>query len=319
MLTIKNHLTIPLLLGLSLCLNTYAYDFIKVEREQQGEAFSGKYEIVIEHDQALTSHTIYRPTNLSDGQHPVVVWGEGGCVDAGMMFPEFLSELASHGIVIVADGPPINMAQARAARQAGANGGNDAVSGETNEGTAERRRPPFIEPDGTDLITGLDWISEQNKTQGSRFYQKLNLNKVAAMGMSCGGLMAYGASSDPRITTVGIWNSGLLRPDEKIYADLHSSIIIITGDDSDVAYPNGKRDFETINPDLPIFYGYAPGVGHGGTYGQDNGGIFGQVGVAWLRWQLLGDESATGKGFFVGDTCAVCDNEQWVIQSRSLD
>ncbi len=73
------------------------------------------------------------------------------------------------------------------------------------------------------------------------------------MGMSCGGLMAYNVSADPRIATVGIWNSGLLQPDEKIFAGLHSSVIIVTGGESDIAYANGKRDFELCLPACPCF------------------------------------------------------------------
>jgi hypothetical protein len=49
----------------------------------------------------------------------------------------------------------------------------------------------------------------------------------------------------------------------------------------------------------PVFYGVYP-VGHGGTYNEDNGGPFGVAAVAWLKWQLMGDTSAKGKGYFVG-------------------
>jgi hypothetical protein len=138
------------------------------------------------------------------------------------------------------------------------------------------------------------------------------------MGMSCGGLMAYNVSADPRIATVGIWNSGLLQPDEKIFAGLHSSVIIVTGGESDIAYANGKRDFETMPARVPVFYGVYPSVGHGGTYNEDNGGAFGVTAVAWLNWQLKNDTGATGKGFFVGKTCELCGNTQWKTASRSL-
>ena len=39
------------------------------------------------------------------------------------------------------------------------------------------------------------------------------------MGMSCGGMMSYGAADDPHVITVGIWNSGLFGDDDhkKIY------------------------------------------------------------------------------------------------------
>src|SRR6186713_285240 len=74
---------------------------------QKGAAPTGPYPVVIEHDQKLATHTIYRPATLGPAKHSVLVWGEGGCAKNGLTFPEFLSEIASHGFVVVADGPPI--------------------------------------------------------------------------------------------------------------------------------------------------------------------------------------------------------------------
>jgi dienelactone hydrolase len=172
--------------------------------------------------------------------------------------------------------------------------------------------------DGTALIAAIDWLSKEANDRASRFYHKVDVAHVAAMGMSCGGLMAYGASADPRIATVGIWNSGLLQPDAKIFAGLHSPVIIVTGGDKDIAYANGKRDFETMPATIPVFYGVYPTVGHGGTYNEDNGGPFGAAAVAWLRWQLMNDTSATGKGYFVGAACKLCGDPKWQTNSRGL-
>ncbi len=95
-------------------------------------------------------------------------------------------------------------------------------------------------------------------------------------------------------------------------------MIIVTGGESDIAYANGKRDFEVMPPRIPVFYGVHPSVGHGGTYNQDNGGPFGVVAVAWLKWQLQGDTSAAGRGYFVGDNCAICKDAGWQIGARAL-
>jgi hypothetical protein len=291
--------------------------------------------VVIEHDQALATHTIYRPATLGSAKHPVLVWGEGGCAKDGLQFPEFLNEIASHGVVVIADGPPV----ARTAP-----GGGPARGGAAAPGTRAGGAPPAGgapgaraggQPagaragggagagrgnmtDGTALIQALDWIEKEGRDPASRFYQKVETGRVAAMGMSCGGLMSYGASADKRIATVGIWNSGLIQPDEKIFAGLHSSVIIVTGGESDIAYANGKRDFETMPARIPVFYGVYPSIGHGGTYNQDNGGPFGVAAVAWLKWQLMGDTSATGKGYFVGAGCGICGDSNWQIASRSL-
>jgi hypothetical protein len=172
--------------------------------------------------------------------------------------------------------------------------------------------------DGSALIAALDYLTKEGNDKASPFYQKVETPRVAAMGMSCGGLMSYGAAFDPRVATVGIWNSGLTQPDEKIIASLHSPVIIITGGESDIAYVNGKRDFETMPARVPVFYGVLPAIGHGGTYNQDNGGSFGVVAVAWLKWQLQNDTSAKAKGLFVGNPCGLCTDSNWTTASRSL-
>jgi len=287
---------------------------------QKGAPPSGPYPIVIEHDQRFATHTIYRPATLGPAKHSVVVWGEGACVKNGLTFPEYLSEIASYGFVVVADGPPVPPA-ARGA-QAGAAGPaappRGAQPGAAPGGRGGGAPPVSINADGTPLTAAIDFLQKESADPASRFYQKVDTSRVAAMGMSCGGLMAYNVSADPRVATVGIWNSGLLQPDEKIFAGLHSSVIIITGGESDIAYANGKRDFETLPAKIPVFYGVYPSVGHGGTYNEDNGGAFGVAAVAWLKWQLQNDTTAKGKGFFVGASCTLCANSQWKADSRSL-
>src|SRR5678816_17902 len=298
---------------------------------QRGGPPTGPNAVVVEHDQTLATHTIYRPANLGSSKHGVLVWGEGGCAKNGLTFPEFLTEIASYGFVIIADGPPVENAGRGGP---GGGGGAPRAGGPPPAGAAPGGAPPAggapgagpggpgrgngAMLDGTALVQAIDWIAKEGNDKTSRFYQKVETGRVAAMGMSCGGLMSYGASADPRVATVGIWNSGLIQPDEKIFAGLHSPVIIITGGESDIAYANGKRDFETMPAKVPVFYGVHPSVGHGGTYSEDNGGAFGVAAVAWLKWQLLNDTSATGKGYFVGNPCGLCSNPQWKTDSRSL-
>jgi hypothetical protein len=295
-----------------------------VNYTQKGAPPSGPNQVVIEHDQGLATHTIYRPANLT-GKHSLLVWGEGACAKNGLTFPEFLSEIASYGFVVVADGPPVQNAGggAKGAKgkigEKGSNGEKGAAKGPA--GAAKGKGPGGMGnmTDGSALIAAIDWMEKETRDASSRFYQKVDTTRVAAMGMSCGGLMSYGASSDSRIGTVGIWNSGMFSPkDQKILDGLHSPVIIITGGETDIAYANGKSDFEVMPARLPVFYGVYPSVGHGGTYNQDNGGAFAPVAVAWLRWQLQGDTGATGKGYFAGEKCTLCTDSNWKVQSRSL-
>ena len=238
---------------------------LPVTASLRGAPPTGPHAVVIEHDQTLATHTTYRPATLGSAKHPVLVWGEGGCAKDGLQFPEFLNEIASHGVVVIADGPPLG----RTAPGGGAAPGPRA--GGAAPGPRAGGAPPAAPPaagtppapgaraggggqgrggapmtDGSALVAAIDWIAREGNDPASRFYQKVEAGRVAAMGMSCGGLMSYGASADPRVATVGIWNSGLIQPDEKIFAGLHSPVIIVTGGESDIAYANGKRDFDTM-------------------------------------------------------------------------
>jgi dienelactone hydrolase len=289
-----------------------------VDVQQSGSPPTGPFAIVIEHDPGLATHTIYRPRELSLEEHPVVVWGEGACAKNGLLFPEYLSEIASHGFVVIADGPPI--ARPAGAPRAGGNGPPAGGGGPPPGGGGGPPADRFAMVDGTALVAAIDWLEAESTNRSSRFYGKVDVERVAAMGMSCGGLMSYGASKDPRVATVGIWNSGLFEDERNaaVYAGIHGSVIIVTGGESDIAYANGKRDFDVMPPRVPVFYGVHPSVGHGGTYSQDNGGPFGVVAVAWLKWQLMGDTSSAGRAYFVGDDCGICRDAAWQAAARSL-
>jgi hypothetical protein len=284
------------------------FDGVKhIDVELIGSPPSGTYEVLVEQDGSLPTHTVYRPKRWGASKHPVLVWGNGACSKSGLLFAEFITEIASHGIFVIADGPPI----------AGEYHGRERRDPQAPP--PARPSPGSLKPDGTALIAALDWIEARNSEAGSRYFGKIDMTKVAAMGMSCGGLMAYGASKDKRITSVGIWNSGLLEPNPPIFAALHSPVIIITGGPEDIAQPNGQRDFETLPKTIPVFHAIRPDVGHGGTYSDDNGGAFGKVAVAWLRWQLLNDTSAQAKGLFAGEKCGLCADSQWQVRRRSID
>ncbi len=251
-----------------------------------GSPPSGPYDVVIEQDPDFNTHTVYRPVGVED-KMPIIVWGNGGCSRNGTLFAEFLSEIASHGFLIVSDGSP--------------------------EGTGVRL-DSLRKPDGTALIEALDWAFAQNERNCSPLYHKLNTGKVAAMGQSCGGLMTYGASADPRLTTIVIWNSGLFERDQQIYRGLHTPMAFFIGGSSDVAYPNAEADFNAITT-VPIFHANLD-VGHMATYSQDNGGEFGRVGVAWLKYQLMGDTGPDGAQMFEGRNCGLCSTD-WVIKKKN--
>lgn len=242
---------------------------------------------VIESDPGLDTYTVYRPMTLEDKKYPIVVWANGGCIKNGTMFSRFLLEIASHGFVIVAEGKP-----------------NGSGMGP-------------LETNGEPQKVAMDWIIKEADRPCSKYYRKLDTSKIAAMGQSCGGLMTLGVSGDKRLTTVMIWNSGMFERDQKIYMGLHTPIAYIIGGPDDVAYPQAQADFEAITT-VPLFYANNA-VGHTGTYAQDNGGEFAQVGISWLKWQLYGDTTASAGGMFTGADCGLCKDSKWTIKKKNMD
>ncbi|MFB4309830.1 alpha/beta hydrolase [Actinomadura sp. GTD37] len=243
---------------------------------------SGPYPAGYETSLRLRDHTVYRPESIPSGvKLPIVAWGNGACLADGTLFENILTEFASHGFLVIANGRP---------------GG-------------------FGTTDASMLTESIDWAIAENSRVGSKYRGRIDTAKVAVMGQSCGGLEAYEVSADPRVTTTGIWNSGMLSDaDNDQLARLHAPIGYFIGGPSDIAYENAMDDWTRLPSGLPAFMGNLD-VGHLGTYDQPNGGEFGRVGSAWLKWQLKGDAAA--KQFFVGPDCGLCGTE-WTVQQKNL-
>lgn len=262
----------------------------------------GPHAVTTESYPTLATHTAYHPTNLDafgpTNRLPIVSWGNGACARNGSAFSVFLTQIASHGYLAISVGP---------------------------------KNPPQGQPstptiDDQLLLDAIDWAVKQNSDRSSRFYNKLDTNRIAVMGQSCGGLQALAVSHDPRITTTVVMNSGALpagssSPALKQSAGskdslnrLHGPVAYIIGGPSDVAYPNAEDDFARISK-VPVFKANL-NVGHGGTYRQPGGGWFGEVAVAWLDYQLKGSTEAAK--WFVGGDCRLCTDPLWAVEKKAM-
>lgn len=252
---------------------------------------SGPHKVVVEtnSENGIKCGTIYRPEDLKGTEkYPIFVWGEGGCSQDGYSNQAAMAEIASWGYFIVADGTP----------------------GGTNACQSNQNGKPFL-----DYIT---WAIAENDKPCSAYYQSLQTTKIAADGFSCGGLMSENASGDPRFSAIGITSSGLMGANATLYGKIHTPFKIMNGGSSDIAYQNGLNDYDAISSrGVPIVYFSKTSAGHGGDLGQARGD-FNRVNLAWLNWQLKGDEGATGKGFLIGASCQFCMNSGWVFKSANI-
>lgn len=266
---------------------------------------SGPESAIAYSNSSLPTHTIYRPANLQ-GKYPVVLWGNGSCVNSSYGYREFLAEVASHGFIVLAIGPYRDSPAPRQQRP---------------EDPAEW--PPF-ETGYRQMFAALDWITAENSRQDSPYYGQVGSDRVAVMGHSCGGLQSIKASTDPRVSTVLVLNSGMM-PDgdqymlrheleRSILDEMHAPIAYFIGGESDIAYVNAEADWAELQATDITAINANMDVGHGGTYDQPNGGPFASGPLAWLQWQLQGDAAARAK--FVGDDCGFCTDSDWYLRTN---
>ena len=320
---------------------------------QIGDGGTGSYKAILAGDPSLPTHAIYRPRDLKPfgGERllPIIAFGNGGCRNGSGEFRNFLSDIASHGYLVVAIGPA-----------------GDAVVGGSEGRTGQTQ--------ASQLLDGVDWAGKQNSLQGSEYFGKIDTSKVALMGQSCGTGQALEVSGDPRVTTTVLLNGGpsmggarapatapgqpaaqapgaygntdTLRNDmfaaldkmERRYApyapavtrtmgstppqdrgkyieNLHGPVALINGGPSDLAYGGAVSGYEAIQK-VPALLAWQD-VGHyPATYREPNGGAFAVAVNAWLDWHLKGDISASK--MFVGPSCGLCKDPKWTVKIKNL-
>jgi dienelactone hydrolase len=212
-----------------------------------------------------------------------MVWGNGGCAINSDRYAGFLSTIASHGFVVLAT-----------AAQPGAAGGR---------ATADNIR------------AALAWAETEQARAGSPLNGKIALDRMSVMGQSCGGFLALELGADPRVDTIGVFNSGAQGDAAGTVAKLHGPVLLINGHERDFLMASSEATFDAIQK-LPAFYGARKNAGHTATVFHPGGGEFANVASNWLRWQFKGDKTA-GR-MFAGKDCELCTNPNWVTRSKGL-
>jgi hypothetical protein len=275
-------------------------------------AGTGAYPAIAEGRADAPGYTIYSPHRPPSASMPLVLWGNGACVDNGLSAGNFLREIASHGYFVIANG---------AARQ------ERLAAQPAPSAPAAPPPPPRRTADETSvaqLLAAIDWAERASADPAHPYYGRIDTGRIAVMGHSCGGLQALAAGADPRIDTVVAFASGVYqRPGggrsgvaivKEDLRSLHTPVAYVLGGPEDIAYPNGADDYDRIGH-VPVMLASLP-VGHGGTFDIANGGDWARVGTAWLDWQLKADHNAAR--WFVGPDCRLCTTFGWTVQRKKF-
>lgn len=301
MKTAKLILAVAAVLVAVSCTTTPAETYTKSRTVEDGG--TGPFKALTVEEPSLEAHTVLRPEDLSafgkKNKLPVLVWGNGACTNSPWEHIKFLSEIASHGFIVVATGffPEDDDTPYRGAMS-----------------TTEQQ------------IESIDWVFAVNEDKTSPYYHKLDVENIALAGMSCGGLQTLANAAEPRLKTIMICNSGLFSdpagavpnmpmPAKEELKNIHTPTLYMLGGPEDIAYGNGMDDFARIDH-VPVFAANYP-VGHGGTYRQSHGGEFSVVATAWLKWQLKGDEEAGA--MFLGSPCGLASRPDWTVDKKNID
>jgi len=304
---------------------------------------NGPFKAAMSEMGGLSAHVVYAPadlTKLGARKLPVLIWANGSCLYAGNRYRQFLTEVASHGYLVIAGGPmgPVELEVGPqsnpAVRQGGAGAAaRGAAGGRGDRGAAPTQAPPAPgagrENAAADkrvtldmLKEAVDWAVKQDADSASRFQHKLDLNHIVSMGHSCGGVLAIQlAEQENRINGLGVWFSGVGltggNADPSALQKVKGPVLIITGDETlDVGYPAGKRTFEAI-AHLPVFYAWRDRLQHIGTFGARDGGDLGVLATNWLDWTTRND--ATAAKMFKAAGCTLCKDPTWHVQKKKMD
>jgi len=257
----------------------------------------GRYQVMSEPAFESPRHVAYRPADLrafpSDDSLPVLVWGNGGCAINSGRYGDILTTVASHGFI--------------------------ALATAAIEGEAPRNA------NAEDLRAAIDWVEAENARAESPLAGKIATDEIAVMGTSCGGYMAIELGSDPRVDTIGVFNSGVQdagradrspsAPTPAALPGIHGPVLLINGHERDFLMDESRATFDALGH-VPAFYGARHNAGHSATIFHPGGGEFANVAVAWLQFQFKSDEEAGH--LFVGPRCGFCTLDTWDTDSRGL-
>jgi len=215
-----------------------------------------------------SAYTIYRPACFKKGEkYPVITWANGTC-GWSVGYGALLASVASHGFVVFQS--------------------NSSWTGTPPTDTVQTR--------------ALDFAEALNEDPNSVYYQKLDMDKIGAMGHSQGASATGNASSDPRIKALIFWNAG----------DSNNKPYLNVSGDNDIMGQTPAGMTSAVNsstqPGAWLYFHQilnTRGMVTGHLTLMEQPDRVWELCVNWWNYILKGDAEA--KKMFVGDSCGLCN------------
>ena len=218
--------------------------------------------------------TMFRPTSL-ERRHPVITWGNGtGAMPTS--YRGLLTLYASHGFIVIA-------------------------SNSTN--VAQGTPAPMLQ--------GVTWVLEQDMTEGSMLFGKVDRDHIGATGHSQGAFATTTAGADVNIKTIA--------PIQALSGSrgLHGPVLALCGTmDTLVPCSRNLSSWSSLTGQ-PAMYAELKTADH--TMWIRGGAMhpYFSATTAWFRVHLMGDQAL--RPMFYG-ACSLCqDTANWVTMRKLMD
>lgn len=182
---------------------------------------SGPYPAQMLTDTSLPQHTIYAPKSPPNITMPFIGFGNGACQTNGAEYRNFLTEIASHGYVIAADGAP-------------------AASATSGFGGAQSTLD--------DMRASINWA---NTTSAAK-YGKIDTDQILTMGHSCGGLEAMSvAYHNPKVKHIVMLDISIFQDNRRyLLQEIKVPVAWFVGGPKDMGYTNVSRIYRVLKTSL---------------------------------------------------------------------
>ena len=233
---------------------------------------------------------VWRPADLTkvEGKLPIFVWNNGACSRNDGVFKALFEKWASGGYFVLS-----------------------LTSGGGSSSTTIADQKALI-----------DWVVAEAGMAGSPYKDKLDIDKIAAGGNSCGGITSLGlASMDPRVKVIFVLSgsSGFGGADATVINAIKIPVAYIVGGTEDIARANAEADYKAFAAGIPSMVVNRSSGDHL-TISNDAMVMVdaADISVNWLDLTIFGLQGALD-ALKQPTVCTGCASGLWTLTSKNLE